>query len=56
MTHDTSTWPASLRAKTAGPAPACAPLPGDHRAAVAVVGAGFTGLSAARAARPQRQL
>ena len=46
MTHDTSTWPASLRAKTAGPAPACATLVGDHRAAVAVVSAGFTGLLA----------
>ena len=47
MTHNTSTWPASLRAKTAGPAPACAPLVGDHLTAVAVVGAGFTGLLAA---------
>ncbi len=47
MTHNTSTWPASLWAKTGGPAPACAPLLGDRRTALAVVGAGFTGLLAA---------
>ena len=39
--------PRSLYADTARDAPATPPLAGDARAAVAVVGAGFTGLSAA---------
>ena len=39
--------PRSLYADTAGPAPDTPPLAGDVRADVAVVGAGFTGLSAA---------
>ncbi len=47
MTDDTSAWPPSLWAETADPAPACAPLAGDHQVEIAVVGAGLTGLSAA---------
>jgi sarcosine oxidase len=47
MTDNPSAWPASLWAETAAPQPACAPLAGEHRVDVAVVGAGFTGLSAA---------
>lgn len=39
--------PPSLYAETARPAPATPPLDGDARASVAIVGAGFTGLSAA---------
>ncbi len=39
--------PPSLYADTANPAPETPPLQGDRRASVAVVGAGFTGLSAA---------
>lgn len=39
--------PPSLYAETARPAAATPPLDGDSRAAVAIVGAGFTGLSAA---------
>ena len=39
--------PPSLYAETARPAPATPPLDGDARASVAVVGAGFTGLSTA---------
>ncbi|MEA2788746.1 MAG: hypothetical protein QOG73_1152, partial [Acetobacteraceae bacterium] len=39
--------PPSLYADTARPAPATPPLEGDRRASVAVVGGGFTGLSAA---------
>ncbi len=39
--------PPSLYAETAAPAPATPPLTGDRRAAVAIVGGGFTGLSAA---------
>jgi glycine/D-amino acid oxidase-like deaminating enzyme len=39
--------PRSLYADTAPPGPATPPLDGDVRADVAVVGAGFTGLSAA---------
>jgi glycine/D-amino acid oxidase-like deaminating enzyme len=42
-----SAWPASLWTDTAVAGPACAPLDGEHRVEVAVVGAGFTGLSAA---------
>jgi glycine/D-amino acid oxidase-like deaminating enzyme len=39
--------PPSLYAESAGPGPATPPLQGDRRVAVAVVGAGYTGLSAA---------
>jgi glycine/D-amino acid oxidase-like deaminating enzyme len=39
--------PPSLYADTAGPAPNTPPLDGDRRASVAIVGGGFTGLSAA---------
>ena len=39
--------PPSLYAATARPAPATPPLDGDRRADVAVIGAGFTGLSTA---------
>ena len=39
--------PSSLYADTAGPAPDTPALAGDRRASVAVVGGGFTGLSAA---------
>ncbi|MEA2730986.1 MAG: hypothetical protein QOF70_5461, partial [Acetobacteraceae bacterium] len=39
--------PPSLYADTARPAPATPPLEGDRHASVAVVGGGFTGLSAA---------
>ena len=39
--------PPSLYADTARPAPDTPPLDGDRRASVAVIGAGFTGLSAA---------
>ncbi len=39
--------PRSLYAETARPAPATPPLDGDKRVSVAVIGAGFTGLSAA---------
>jgi glycine/D-amino acid oxidase-like deaminating enzyme len=39
--------PASIWTATAGPAPDCPPLAGERRADVAVVGGGFTGLSAA---------
>jgi glycine/D-amino acid oxidase-like deaminating enzyme len=42
-----SPLPPSLYAETAGPAPETPPLEGDRRASVAIVGAGFTGLSAA---------
>lgn len=47
MTDAPIEWPASLWTETAGAAPACAPLEGQQRVEVAVVGAGFTGLSAA---------
>jgi glycine/D-amino acid oxidase-like deaminating enzyme len=39
--------PRSLYAETARPAPATPPLDGDKRVSVAVIGGGFTGLSAA---------
>jgi glycine/D-amino acid oxidase-like deaminating enzyme len=39
--------PPSLYAETARPAPATPPLDGDRRTSVAIVGGGFTGLSAA---------
>src|SRR5262245_6578467 len=39
--------PRSLYAETARPAPATPPLDGDRSVSVAIVGAGFTGLSAA---------
>ncbi len=39
--------PPSLYADTAGPAPDTPPLAGDRRTSVAVIGGGFTGLSAA---------
>jgi glycine/D-amino acid oxidase-like deaminating enzyme len=39
--------PPSLYAETARPAPATPPLDGDKRVSVAVIGGGFTGLSAA---------
>ena len=47
MADDASTWPPSLWAETAAPAPTCAPLAGAHHVEIAIVGAGFTGLSAA---------
>jgi glycine/D-amino acid oxidase-like deaminating enzyme len=47
MSDDPRTWPPSLWAETAGPAQACAPLAGDTHVEIAIVGAGFTGLSAA---------
>jgi glycine/D-amino acid oxidase-like deaminating enzyme len=47
MTDERRAWPPSLWAETAAPGPDCAPLAGDHISDVAVVGAGFTGLSAA---------
>ncbi|WP_426954913.1 NAD(P)/FAD-dependent oxidoreductase [Muricoccus radiodurans] len=47
MEPDRSALPPSLYAGTAVPAPATPPLAGDRRVAVAVVGAGYTGLSAA---------
>ncbi len=47
MTDDLRAWPPSLWAETAGPEPACTPLAGHHDVEIAIVGAGFTGLSAA---------
>ena len=47
VNHAASTLPPSLWAATATPAHDTPPLDGDGRADVAVVGAGFTGLSAA---------
>jgi len=47
VNHSPSTLPPSLWAATATSAPDTPPLDGDGRADVAVVGAGFTGLSAA---------
>lgn len=47
VNHTASTLPPSLWAATATPAPDTPPLDGDGHADVAVVGAGFTGLSAA---------
>jgi glycine/D-amino acid oxidase-like deaminating enzyme len=47
MTDTTRAWPPSLWVETADPVPACAPLAGHHRTEIAIVGAGFTGLSAA---------
>jgi glycine/D-amino acid oxidase-like deaminating enzyme len=47
MTDDQRAWPPSLWAETAGPEQVCAPLSGDNQVEVAIVGAGFTGLSAA---------
>lgn len=47
MTDDSQDWPPSLWAETAGPEQLCAPLAGDAHAEFAIVGAGFTGLSAA---------
>jgi glycine/D-amino acid oxidase-like deaminating enzyme len=47
MADESSAWPASLWAETAVPAPAYAPLAADQRAEIAVVGAGYSGLSAA---------
>jgi sarcosine oxidase len=44
---DPRTLPPSLWAATAGAAPATPPLEGDHRFDIAIVGGGFTGLSAA---------
>ncbi|WP_270934976.1 NAD(P)/FAD-dependent oxidoreductase [Falsiroseomonas oryzae] len=44
---ETPALPPSLYADTAPPAPPTPPLQGDHSCAVAVVGAGYTGLSAA---------
>jgi glycine/D-amino acid oxidase-like deaminating enzyme len=45
--HDAKPLPPSLYAATARPAPPCVALQGDRRADVAIVGAGFTGLSTA---------
>jgi glycine/D-amino acid oxidase-like deaminating enzyme len=39
--------PPSLWAATAAPAPATVPLAGEHRADIVIIGAGYTGLSAA---------
>lgn len=47
MPPDAADHPPSLWAATAPPPPVTVPLAGDARADVAVVGAGFTGLSAA---------
>ncbi len=47
MTDHQRAWPPSLWAETAGPEQVCAPLSGDTQVEVAIVGAGFTGLSAA---------
>ncbi|WP_372624470.1 NAD(P)/FAD-dependent oxidoreductase [Falsiroseomonas sp.] len=47
MTPDTPALPPSLYAETAPPAPPAPPVEGDRDCAVAVVGAGYTGLSAA---------
>ena len=47
MTDDSRTWPPSLWSETAGPGQACPPLAGDTHVEIAIVGAGFTGLSAA---------
>jgi glycine/D-amino acid oxidase-like deaminating enzyme len=47
VTPDTHSLPPSLYAETAPPAPPTPPLEGDRDYAVAVVGAGYTGLSAA---------
>jgi glycine/D-amino acid oxidase-like deaminating enzyme len=46
-THARAKLPPSLYADTARPAVDAPPLDGDRRASVAVIGAGFTGLSAA---------
>ncbi len=47
MTDAASPWSASLWTATAAPQPSCPPLTGSHRTEIAVIGAGFTGLSAA---------
>jgi len=47
MTDDTRAWPPSLWAETAGQEQDCAPLAGDSHTEIAIVGGGFTGLSAA---------
>jgi len=47
MTDDTRAWPRSLWAETAGQEQDCAPLAGDSHTEIAIVGGGFTGLSAA---------
>lgn len=47
MTTDTSDPASSLWSATAAPPPATPPLDGDRRADVAIVGGGYTGLSAA---------
>ena len=47
MTDDTRAWPRSLWAETAGAEQSCAPLAGDSHTEIAIVGGGFTGLSAA---------
>ncbi len=47
MPDSSPTLPPSLWAATAEPAPDCPPLAGSEEAEVAVVGGGFTGLSAA---------
>ena len=47
MTGDRLNWPSSLWVDTAAPGPRFAPLDGEHACEIAVVGAGFTGLSAA---------
>ena len=47
MTATRPPLPNSLWAATAPPAPDCPPLAGERRAEVAIVGGGFTGLSAA---------
>ena len=44
---DPDILPPSLWAATAEPAPATPPLEGDHRFDIAIIGGGFTGLSAA---------
>lgn len=47
MTDDRRAWPLSVWAETATSGPECRPLAGDRETGIAIVGAGFTGLSAA---------
>ena len=47
MTKPSQSWPPSLWASTAPPAPRCPALAGNEEADVVAVGGGFTGLSAA---------